>query len=194
MRSLPFFRLSIALAAMLALGGCLVSDLPVLDARTGKARPLSDGDYLGCPLENGEVQAGDDCDRLKVRWEKDRRYSFVNPEEDDDPAYLRFRRVGRGGYAVQSSESDGFMYYYGAARDDGVLLVMMNCPDLPAELRSRLIERGDLEPDDEKFSVCKVKTLRGLKEAAKAYHRGDVDQMMDASILIVAAPPLEETE
>lgn len=194
MRSLPFFRLSIALAAMLALGGCLVSDLPVLDARTGKARALSDGDYLACPLENGEIQAGDECDRLTVRREKDRSYSFINREEDDDAAYLRFRRVGRAGYAVQSSESDGFVYYYGAGRDDGVLLVMMNCPDLPSDLRAGLIARGDLEPDDEKFSVCKVKTLRGLTQAAKAYHRGDVDQMMDAAILIVSAPPLEETE
>ncbi|MFC2951608.1 hypothetical protein ACFOOP_06690 [Marinicaulis aureus] len=194
MRSLSFFRFSFALAAMLTLGGCLVSDVPVLDARTGKARPFSDGDYLACPLKDGEIEAGDECDRLTARKLKDGGYSFINPEEDDDPAFLRFRRIGRGGYAVQSSESDDFVYYYGAKRDGGMLLVLMNCPDLPAELRARLIASGDLEPDDEKFSVCKVKTLRGLTEAAKAYHRGDVAEIVDAAILIAPAPPLEETE
>jgi len=194
MRSLTFIRFSFAIAAMLMLGGCLVSDLPVLDARTGKARPLSNGDYLACPLKDGEIERGDECDRLTARKMKDGAYSFINREEDDDPAYLRFRRVGRGGYAVQSSESDDFVYYYGAKRNGGLLLVMMNCPDLPAALREGLIANGDLEPDDEKFSVCKVKTLRGLTEAAKAYHRGDVAEMIDAAILIAPAPPLEETE
>lgn len=194
MRSLTFIRFSFALAAMLTLGGCLVSDLPVLDARTGKARPLNNGDYLACPLKDGEIEAGDECDRLTARKMKDGAYSFINREEDDDPAYLRFRRVGRGGYAVQSSESDDFVYYYGAKRDGGLLLVLMNCPDLPAAVREGLIANGDLEPDDENFSVCKVKTLRGLTEAAKAYHRGDVAEMIDAAILIAPAPALEETE
>lgn len=192
MRSLIHFRVALALAAMLALAGCLVSETPVLDAKTGKARPFSDGDYLACPLEDGEIASGADCDRFAVERQKTRDYLFLT--EGEEPARLRFRKIARGGYAVQSAESDSFVYYYGKQSDGGLLLVMMNCPELPAELRARLIARGDLETDDDDFEVCAVKTLRGLVEPAKAYHRGDVRQMMDVAILITPAQPLKEME
>ncbi len=193
MRSLTYLRIFAASAAALALGGCLVSDLPVLDSKTGKARAIGEGDYLACPLENGEIAGGADCDRFHVERQPNGEYVFVE-EGDSEPAHLRFRKIARGGYAVQSAESDSFVYYYGKGRDGGLLLVMMNCPELPADLRARLIARGDLETDDEDFETCKVKTLRGLVDAAKAYHRGDVRQMKDAAILIAPAPPLEQTE
>ncbi|WP_375205069.1 hypothetical protein [Hyphococcus sp.] len=187
MRSLIHFRVALALAAIMALAGCLVSETPVLDAKTGKARPFPDGDFLACPLEDGEIADGVDCDRFTVERQKTRDYLFLT--EGEEPARLRFRKIARGGYAVQSAEGDSFVYYYGKRRDGGLLLVMMNCPELPAELRERLIARGDLETDDDDFEVCAVKTLRGLVEPAKAYHRGDVRQMMDAAILITPASP-----
>lgn len=191
MRSLANLRFFIACAAALVLVGCLVSDLPVLDAKSGKARPFPEGAYLACPLTDGEIDADDKCDRVAVERQKNGGYLFVN--EDEDPAHMRFRKIGRGGYAVQSSESDEFVYYYGRAQGGGLLLVMMNCPDLPVDLRKRLIARGDLETDDDDFTVCAVKTVRGLTESAKAYHRGEIVQMMDAAILISPAPPLTQT-
>ncbi|WP_428407590.1 hypothetical protein [Hyphococcus sp.] len=193
MRSLTHLRFFIASAAAMLLGGCLVSDLPVLDSKTGKARPISEGDYLACPLENGEIADGAECDRFHVERTANGEYVFVEGG-DSEPARLRFRKVARDGYAVQSAESDSFVYYYGKTRSGGLLLVMMNCPELPSDLRARLISRGDLETDDEDFEVCKVKTLRGLVEAAQAYHRGDASQMKDAAILITPAPPLAEME
>ena len=194
MRSLKLFRSILTVAAAFMLVGCLVSETPVLDQRTGKARVFSDGEYLACPLENGEIKSGADCDRLNVQRENDGAYRFVDMGADDNPAILRFRRIGRGGYAVQSSESDGQVYFYGDARGNDFLLVMMNCPDLPAALRDKLIMKGDLDVEDGDFTVCEVKTVKGLVEAAKAYHRDDVVLGQDAAILISPAPAIEMQE
>lgn len=187
MRSRIILKPAIAGVLALALGGCLVSETPVLDLKSGRANPLKDGDYVACSIEDNSEDS--DCQAMAVKYQDDRSYHFL--AEDEEPSVLRFRRVGRGGYAVQSREGENeFAYYYGAGDSKRMTLTMMICEELPDDLRSRLIDRGDLEADGDDYSVCTVKSVRGLTDAAKAYHRGQVDS--DEMIMMEIKPALEE--
>lgn len=159
-------------AAAAALGGCLVSEEPVLDASTGNATPIAPGDYIMCPLAEDEGEA--DCERFSVNYDGAGLYRFVDPDGEEEPVEMRFRRVARGGYAVQSGEDDGYMYYYGRKDADRFRLMLMMCDHLQDGLRWRLAKSDDLTPEDEDFTTCAVNTLKGLVDPAKAYHRGDV--------------------
>lgn len=187
MRSPANTKTILAGASAFALSGCLISELPVLDASNGRAKPLNDGVYIACPISD---EAGeDDCETLTVAYQDDRSYHFL--AEDEDPSVLRFRRVGRGGYAVQAKEdTDEYAYYYGAGDASRMTLTWMMCQDLPDGVRSRLLENGDLETDSDEFEACQVKTVRGLMDAAKAYHRGQADS--DEPITMELTPAPEE--
>lgn len=169
MRSLRYKLKFLILAGALALGGCLVSEEPVLDAANGRATPLGPGAYVMCPM--GEDV--DDCQLMDVSFDSSRLYTFVSEEEE--PIEMRFRRIGRYGYGVQTREDDSYIYYYGAGNRDQFRLTMMLCADLPEDLRADLIESGDLEADDDDFETCMVKTRRGLTLSARAYHRGEIE-------------------
>lgn len=180
MRSLATLKFGfIALAALGAIG-CLVSDDPVLDASSGRAHVFDPGAYVLCPI--GEDATDDECEALAIERGPERSHLFLS--EGDDPVSMRFRRIGRKAYAVQSAEDDGFFYYYGAGNSKRFTLTMLSCPALPEALRMRLIESGDLASDDESFSVCAVKSLKGLTAAAKAYHRDEVTSEEAISFLI----------
>jgi len=185
-----FIGSAFTLLFALALSGCLVSETPLLDATSGKARPLGDGAYEACPISDDKEEASD-CEVYAVSYGADGAYSLVS-EHEDETVTLRFRRVGPGSYAVQSSESDGFAYYYGAVEKSVLELTLMNCPDLPAPLRQRLIARGDLSSDDDKYTVCTVHTVRGLTDAAKAYRNGTVSSEDPAIMRMSPAKPKEE--
>ena len=178
----------IAGSAALALSGCLVSEAPVLDDSNGRATPLDPGAYIMCPVDEDE----DECERFEASHDGGGRYLFT--KEDDDPAELRFRRVGREGYLVQSREDDDvYQYYYGKGDSEKFRMTMMLCADLPETLRGRLIGRGDLESDDDDFETCTVKTLKGAVDSAKAYHRGKVESEEEIAIEFTPAPPVEES-
>lgn len=177
----------------LALGGCLVSETPVLDARNGKALPLNPGPHFICGLtEDGEAE---DCELFAVL--RDDEGGFVFLKEGEDPTHMRFRRFARNAYAAQSAEDDAYLYYYAAGGGEKLVLVMMNCPDLPQRLRDRLIDRNHLEAEENDFNVCTVKTLAGLTAAAKAYHRGEAMTTGDTIRFVIvraeagAAAPLD---
>lgn len=176
MRSLAIKKALTVLFGTAALCGCLVSEEPILDEKSGRAAPLDPGNYSVCPID--EDAGEDDCESYSLTITEDGLHLFAQPdaEEDseDDKAQMRMRRIGRDGYAVQSLEDDSYLYYYGSGNSSEFRLEMMLCADLPEELRSRLIERGDLEAEDEDFEACVVKTRRGLVDAAKAYHRGRI--------------------
>lgn len=172
MRSVVRLRLLFVCAGAAALGGCLVSEEPMLDASNGNATPIAPGDYVMCPL--GEEADEADCNIFAVAYDDTGLYSFTDPEGEEDTGVMRFRQVGRGGYAVQSDEDDSYMYYYGSGDSERFLLTLMMCDQLPEDLRSRLIEDGDLSADDDEFVTCTVNTLKGLTDPAKAYHRGDI--------------------
>ena len=173
MRSLRYKLKFFMLASALALGGCLVSEEPVLDAANGRATPLGSGSYVMCPV--GED--ADDCQLMDVSFDASRLYTFTS--EDEDPIEMRFRRVGRHGYAVQTLEDDGYIYYYGNGDRDQFQLTMMLCADLPETLRKDLVGAGHLEADDDDFDTCLVKTRRGLTASARAYHRGEIESEDD---------------
>ena len=153
----------------LALAGCLVSEEPILDAKTGKAKPLGVGPHLICPL--GEDADDSDCERFTIAVDETGLYQFTDAEDDDDDAKMRFRPIARDGYAVQSYEEDGAMYYYGRGDRNEFRLTMMNCPSLSAKTRDQLLDRGDLAADEGDYSICQVKSLKGLTVAAREYHR-----------------------
>lgn len=184
MRSLKKLKaLTVLFGAAALLSSCLVSEEPVLEKRTGRARPFDDGAYRMCPIED---EAGaEDCDRLTAQFNRDTgEMMLLNEDEPDDPAILRFRHIGRRAYAVQSYEGDGYSYFYGKGGSSSFTLTMMLCDQLPKGLLERLIERGDLEGDLDDPESCTVKTVRGLTDAARAYHKGNVlgDEKMSTLI------------
>lgn len=184
MRSLAMLRAGIAAAVAASLAGCLVSEDPVLDASSGRATPLPSGDYVMCQDDGSE----DDCAPFDITH--DATGLYILTPEDEPPAEMRFRRIGRKGYAVQSKEDDGYTYYYGRGDAREFRLTMMMCSDLPEVLRTRLIDRGDLQPEEDDADICTVKTRRGLTDAARAYHRGDAlsDDGEELAIVFTPAP------
>ncbi|WDI33098.1 hypothetical protein PUV54_07800 [Hyphococcus flavus] len=173
-------------AGALMLAGCLVSEFPVLDASSGRAKPLKDGAYIACPVS--EEASEDDCQTMTVVFQPDRSYHFIS-EEEEEPSVLRFRRVGNRGYAVQSKEEhDEFAYYYGAGNSNRMTLTWMMCKDLPENVRTKLLENGDLESDSDDYEACEVKTVRGLTDAARAYHRGQAESDEPITMELTPAP------
>jgi hypothetical protein len=168
MRSSGFIK--IVLAAGL-LGGCLLSEIPILDETNGRATPIKPGAYIACPLKD-DADASD-CSELIVSHDASGLYRFE--KADEKPSLFRFRKIARRGYAVQTTEDsdDSYMYYYGRRVGKRFRLTMMMCAELPASLRDGLIANGDLASEDDDFETCMVNTLKGLSRAAKAYHRGE---------------------
>ena len=182
MRSLPILKTTVASVAYLALTtGCLISEEPLLDEKSGRSAPLGEGPYLACEQDEGDM----DCDRVTVSRLDDGAYAF--DEEDGARTVLRFRRIAKGGYAVQLQEDDIYAYYYGAGGRDEFSLALMLCDALPVALRQKLISKGDLSSEDEAFDVCFVHSRSGLVAAAKAYHRGEAANANDQRILLTPA-------
>lgn len=168
----------------LTLTGCLVSETPVLDAKTGKARPLDGGAHVICGIdENDELK---DCEPFLITAGDDGAYLFS--KEGESPFSMRFRRIARKAYAAQSAEDDGYMYYYASGDRRKLLMRLMNCPDLSENLRTKLIERDYLGAEDNDYSICTVKTVRGLVDAAKAYHRGSAAGEEELRFAIIRSP------
>lgn len=181
-----------AIGAALALGGCLVSNEPLLDASNGRATPLDVGDYIMCPL--GEDADEADCERMTVSV-NDAGLYLISEADGDEPAHMRFRRVARKGYAIQSKEGEeSYQYYYGRGDSKEFRMTMMLCQALHEDLRNSLIRNGDLASDDSDFETCAVNTVRGLDAAAKAYHRGHVDDEEEIALLFTPAPPAIQDE
>lgn len=184
MRSLAV-KLSLIAGAAFALAGCLVSDEPILTAKTGKARPLAAGDYLMCPVSD-DADA-DDCERFAVTVNAGGLYRFEPHDNADDSATMRFRRIARKSYVVQANEGDGYMYYFGRGDGARFTLTMMLCSSLSERTRDRLIARGDLAAQDDNFQICDVKSLNALRAAARDYHRGRATNM-DEDIVLEFTP------
>ena len=166
MRALRTFG---TIAAILVIGGCLVSREPVLDEANGKATPLAAGSYKACPVDEGE----EDCARLNVTIDETGLYTMVAEDNAADITKMRMRRIARNGFAVQAFEvgGQGFGYFHARPEDDDFLLTMLMCDQLPEKLRRRLIKKKELVAEAENFEFCTVGSVSALKAAAKAYHR-----------------------
>ncbi len=186
MRSLSIIKTLIAAVGALLLMGCLISEEPLLDAANGHATPLDPGAYLMCPVKGDANRA--DCEQFMISHDDAGLYRF--DKDGEDPIEMRFRRIGRRGFAAQSLEDndDAYLYYYGAGKSQRFILTMMLCANLPAGKRTELIENGDLESDDDDFEACTVKSLRGLIAAAKAYHRGQAEGGEEIALEFTPAP------
>ena len=162
----------------------------MLDETSGRETPLAAGDYIMCPQE-GDEENSEDCERFSVTIDETGLYFFL--KEDEEPANLRFRRVGRKGYAIQSYEGeDSFQYYYGRGDSNSFRMTMMQCASLPERLRDRLISDGGLETDDSDFETCTVTSLKALDAAARAYHRRNAVDDEEIATEITPAPPIED--
>ena len=169
MRAPVTTNIIIACISGLMLSGCLISDEPVLNASNGRATPVEPGAYQICEEDEDGEEAN--CEEFNISLDQSGLYKF--DAEDEEPTQMRFRRVGRRGYAAQLLEDDDdtYIYYYGSGDSDLFRLTMMLCADLPDRKRQRLIDKGDLQSDDENFETCRVQTLKGLTTAARIYHR-----------------------
>lgn len=179
-----FWSLS-GLATLLALGGCLVSEEPVLNEKNGRAKPLRGGDYVMCPISDDADES--DCEPLTVTRDKSGLYLFV--EDVDEPTQVRFRKIARRAYAAQLMEDSGeYIYYYAKRKGDVLRLTMMLCEQLAPELRDRLIDSGDLSSEDDDFETCIVESVKGLLDAARAYHRGLITEGEEFTLEFTPVP------
>lgn len=190
MHSLFALRKTTAVACVLTLSGCLVSEDPLLDASNGNATPVKPGAYVMCPVGTGDDDA--DCEQFSITHDDTGLYRL--DKEDEESTDMRIRRIGRRGFAVQLLEDsdDAYLYYYGAGNTQRFRLTMMLCADLPEEMRAQLIEGGDLTTDDEDFETCTVNTLKGVTASAKAYHRGEIDSDEEIALEFTPAAPSAE--
>ncbi len=194
MRSSGFIKIVLTGFGASLLGGCLLSETPILDATNGRATPIKPGAYIACPLKD-DADASD-CNELIVSHDASGLYRFE--KADEKPSLFRFRKIARRGYAVQTTEDsdDSYMYYYGQRIGKRFRLTMMMCAELPASLRDALIANGDLASEDDDFETCMVNTLKGLTKAAKAYHRGDAgsDEADSEKMMLELTPATDASQ
>ena len=157
------------LLAALALGGCLISEEPLLDANNGRGRPLVPGLFEACDYSEDDEDA--DCKNVMVARDATGLYRLLPEADPEDEALLvRFKRIARGAWLAQfrGEDDDDYFYFVGVAGESKFVLTMIQCEDLPAELRDKYVARGEMEVEDD-YSVCMAKTLRAAKAAAKVY-------------------------
>jgi hypothetical protein len=160
----------VAVAALLAASGCLVSETPLFDAGNARSKPLKAGRYSVCSYSS-DAPDDSECNPADVSVDRSGLYKLT---VEDDVVEARFRKVARGAWAAQFAEDGEESHYYFGARKDGVFtLTMMWCENLPEELRNDLVDRGDLVVENDN-KVCNISDARAVVAAARAYARGDV--------------------
>ena len=159
------FRRAAMLVMAVVLTGCIVSEEPLLDKRSGRSKPVKSGDYTSCPIRDGEVDG--DCTQMKVIFGRDRQYRLE--PKDEEPNFVRFRRMGRGDYLAQvtGGEPDGYIYFLATRISDGMEWRLLDCGEIPEELRAKMIARAELE--EQEYGVCVVKKLRVAMKIARAF-------------------------
>lgn len=158
-----------ASAIALAMSGCLVSEAPLFDSGNASARPLADGAYEGCEIEPGEAPA--DCQNFTIAANPAGLYRIAIEDGSEDAVLARFKRIGRGLYALQSWEgSDQPQYLVAASIDDGISVSLILCDDLPQVVKARYVARGELEV---KGDTCVAKSAGAVVAAAKAWAKTD---------------------
>ena len=162
------FRL-FAIAAGLALGGCLISEAPLLDAKNGRATPLDPGLYEACEFdgEGGEPE----CNEIDISRDGAALYA-LSAEDEDETTFARFRRIARGAFLAQLNEAedddDEYFYFIGETAGEDFVMAMIVCEDIPEAVRAKYSARGEMEVDED-ASTCVAKSLGAATAAAKAY-------------------------
>lgn len=177
------FKAAGVICASLAAAGCLVSEEPLLDDSNSYAVRYHSGSYDMCPI--ADDPDAEDCEHYELEQVTNKEYLLI-AEDESEPLGIRFHRIASRSYIIQVSgtgeEADEeILYFYGKGNSRRFLVSTMMCDELPEDLLTRLVENGDMEADleesqdDKGIESCNVLTLDGLKEAALAYHRGDIE-------------------
>ena len=154
-----------AVAAALLLTGCFVSETPLFETLSQRARPLAAGEYNACSGSTENEEA--DCSPMTVSVSDDGRYTF-HVEDDIVTAY--FVGVDDDDYAVQMDDGgDGeYHYYWGRSDGEGLTLTMLWCDDLPRALVDQLVADGLVETDED-YVTCTAKSVEAVMLAVKSY-------------------------
>lgn len=160
-------RLVLLSATAVLLGGCLISETALLDARNGRAAPLESGEYLACE-HDGEGGAPD-CRRMAIARDRSGLYA-LRAEDEEQAVYARFRRIGRRAYLAQliGEDDEDYFFFLGERKGGAFTLMMINCEDIPGDVRARYVARGEMTVDDS-VTTCVATTLRAATASAKAY-------------------------
>lgn len=165
MRRLAFAALCL-LSATLA--GCLVSETPLLDARTAGAAPLAAGPYRACSA--GEDAANEPCSALSV--ERLGAATIFVMQEDDGPDRTEalFRPLSGGGYLIQmkSEGDDGYLFFYGESSKGAFAFSLIDCQSIPVADKNRLVERGRLGVSGDGLT-CTARARKGAERGARAF-------------------------
>lgn len=164
-------NLAAAFAAALTLSACLISDAPLFTAQNARATPLAPGAYDACD----EPVSADlpPCKEMTVSHNEQGLYRLTVADEDG-ATLARFKAVGANLWAAQMWEAGDESYHYFVAtkHQDRFLLSMIACEKLPKALRDRFAASGDMEVDAD-ASTCRVKTVKAVIAATKAYYATD---------------------
>lgn len=162
-----------AFTAAAALGGCLISETPLLDARNGRATPIAPGLYQACEYDKDGGEP--DCKPMEVSYNDKALYTFTLKEEGadaDDVTLARFRRIASGAWLSQlhggEDDDEDYFYFIAETVGDDFVMAMVVCEDIPEATRKKYVARAEMEVDDE-GSICTAKTLRAVTAATKAY-------------------------
>ena len=153
-------------AASLFLAACLVSEEPLLDQRTGRAKPFESGAYQACEISEGHEA---DCRKTEISRDETGLYRFA-AENEEEASFLRFRRLARGAWLAQISEEGDEGYFYFLAEQDGgsVALTMILCKGVPETVRQHFVARDEMHVDDD-ASTCNAKSLSAVMASAQAF-------------------------
>lgn len=152
-----------------ALGGCLISEKPLLDESNGRATPIAPGLYDACQYDGNGGEP--DCKQMQVSLGDDGQYGFLE-EDEDETTFIRFRRISRMAWLAQLNGEDEDDYYYFLAETEGedFVMAMVVCEDIPEKTRSKLVARKEMEIVD-KGATCVAKTLHAAIAATNAYRK-----------------------
>ncbi len=188
MSALGFLRTTTTLALCVALGGCFVSEAPLLTAANGAATPLAPGDYLACSQDDPDEEPNCPLAVVSINFAG----LYRMDADGDDPVLMRMRRIAPNGYVVQIREDDDeHAFYYGDNRGAHFRLTFMMCTDLQEKLRERLVAAGDIVIEDGDIPICIAQSVNAVEAAARAYHRGEVAPGEDRLFQIEFKPVAE---
>lgn len=166
-----------AVAAAMALTGCLTSEGLLFDQKNAKTNAFSDGQYDACQYDGPTAEP--DCKTAVVTHDPSGLYTFQIDGEGEGPTYVRFKRIGASDWAAQlwGAEDKNPFYFLVTKSKDDISFSMIDCQSLPESYKKRYVAMGQLEVQD--GSTCVAKTPGAVVAAAKAWRTTDAAKTGD---------------
>ena len=157
-----------ALASLVLVSGCIVSETALFTAGYASAAPIAPGAYDACSGSSDGDET--ECNPMSVSLSDDGAYVFL---VEDDRIDARMMAIDDDDFAIQLSEGgDDFQYYWGRMADGALTLVMLWCKDLPSPLVDKLIADGAIAADEDR-QTCTAKADAAVVLATKSYMAGE---------------------